>query len=1301
MASTIQANAALLSSLIAYYKVEGNVTDSHGSNNGTAEKAISTVSGALRNCIALDGNGDPQDAIGTCQALNLGQLLADAQSFSLSYWANLNSVTANSVHASQASWNGADFHGQSRFVIQQPSGSSGNILFRYWGDAGSIDVSFALTNGAWVHWAFTIDYNPGTGSTAVAVYKNGYLIGSNSGIVGAPRASTIPTLIGALPWDYFGANQRAQQANGKIDEIAAANRSWTAEEVRFLYHTGYPVHYDEVLALTLASLGGSGVEDMRNLALLEPGLYFLSVTDLSVIAGPAYRQVSLSWVNPVSSDFLEVIVRRSITAYPPSPSSGDLAYQGTGTGFLDDDLDRQLYYYSVFSSNIYHDYSEAVTGSATVLDPDRAKLVLVEATAKDKVQATFDQEMRLGEDDSTDVLKASNWTFETLAHGVSATLVTLVQASPTIIDIQLDGEGTAGETYDAVIVATAQSFDLRTIDPTAREFEFIGLGEMPQVTDARSTGLFRVLVQFSEPVLGADDGDNYEIDGLIISGAYLFNVVLHQYVVRTNQQTPEALYEVVVSGVTDLAGGPIDPAHCTYEFIGYSPTGSDAAHPQDQGLIEALTGAIGEACTEMAGLVSTRLLTPILEGATTFVVETTEGWPAVGRCAVEGVPYTYTGKTATSFTGIQHIRAGESTAGAAMIHHVEAEVTDISRERSFMEQLRRAMLINYADGEDLNVIGRNFGLIRHPVFTEDDVYREVIRGVAYNPKGSMLGLELALTGMAGAGNFEVYEDLIRYPCQVFVRLTGDALTHSAQKGSGKAWLTELYWDALRGTAETLDLSATPLFVYGVQLKPLQEVFDFRTVRPSDVVYPYYPGITPASAFTYAGALSEGTSVAVENGQTKLTAGSAGTVYYRMLDTQGARLTAESDWVVALLLSIPTAATLKAGELEQASLAVSDGAFRISAGLGSDLAFGLFATSGGGFLGTTVTLSRNTYYTAELKKTGAWVELYLNGQSISRVAYSAFSGAPNTDHRVELGIRGAPNSGMALWVKQLRASIQTPTDYWSDRGVDGEVLTANPVQLDIGGTTHTFLATDVGKPLRTYGSAAANAQGGSNNGRWRIATYVSPTEVTLRGIERADAQTSSGAPTQITIPWTDGRGSFVYPDDLGKSIVISGSHSGKDGTYLITQLFNPDTGADYATETFSGTKRARTCQVSAATFTTEVGLTWELLPNFVDESGLPFEQSGAGSFSGTVLTLREPLWANDLVMEILAIDEHAAQMLTAQSCITRVNSEGPPPTYSYYPWFIVDPLGMLRPFVDQLTVAGVVPEYFIGGELYGY
>ena len=365
MASTIKANAALLSSLIAYYRLEGNVTDSHGSNNGTAEKTISMVAGALRNCIAFDGNGDPQDAIGACQVLNLGQLLAGVNSFSISYWANTNSVSAFQQHVTLASWNGSAMHAQSRLYSQQPAGASGNVDFAYWGATGGyVEVYAPLTNGSWIHWTITLDYNAGSGITTLSIYKNGYLVGSNTNSIGIAKTGTIPLLVGGMPWDYFGTNQRLHQANGKFDEIAIAARAWTAAEVRFLYHTGLPVHYDEVLAESLVAIGATAMEGVQNLGQLEPSCVFEPVTSFEAVAGPVQRQISLSWTNPVHPDFLKVIVRRSDVSFPPSPSSGDLVYEGSNEATIDTDLDAsKTYYYSIFAFDSYGTYSVAVTQS--------------------------------------------------------------------------------------------------------------------------------------------------------------------------------------------------------------------------------------------------------------------------------------------------------------------------------------------------------------------------------------------------------------------------------------------------------------------------------------------------------------------------------------------------------------------------------------------------------------------------------------------------------------------------------------------------------------------------------------------------------------------------------------------------------------------------------------------------------------------------------------------------------------------------------------------------------------------------
>ena len=355
----IKTHPTLLSGLLAYYKLEGNVTDSHAGNNGTAEKTISPVAGILRNCIAFDGNGDPQDAIGACQVLNLGQLLAGVNSFSISYWANTNSVSAFQQHVTLASWNGSAMHAQSRLYSQQPAGASGNVDFAYWGATGGyVEVYAPLTNGSWIHWTITLDYNAGSGITTLSIYKNGYLVGSNTNSIGIAKTGTIPLLVGGMPWDYFGTNQRLHQANGKFDEIAIAARAWTAAEVRFLYHTGYPVHYDEVLAESLVRIGATAMEGVQNLGQLEPGC----VDDFEGVLNS--RGIAMTWVNPDLPGLAGVVIRRSEVTYPATPADGVQVYDDIGEEYTDEDLDpAKIYYYSAFTYITGPVYSAAVSGS--------------------------------------------------------------------------------------------------------------------------------------------------------------------------------------------------------------------------------------------------------------------------------------------------------------------------------------------------------------------------------------------------------------------------------------------------------------------------------------------------------------------------------------------------------------------------------------------------------------------------------------------------------------------------------------------------------------------------------------------------------------------------------------------------------------------------------------------------------------------------------------------------------------------------------------------------------------------------
>jgi hypothetical protein len=200
------------------------------------------------------------------------------------------------------------------------------------------------------------------------------------------------------------------------------------------------------------------------------------------------------------------------------------------------------------------------------------------------------------------------------------------------------------------------------------------------------------------------------------------------------------------------------------------------------GMLEGYLSVVGDEDTDIAGMFSTRLTSAVAEGDVVFPVETTQGWSASGKLALGGVVYSYTGTTATTFTGITHVNNGAVINGAYQIHHVAAEVTDLNRNRNMLDLARREMLVNYASGDYLSAIGRNLGVLRLPFVNEDDRFRKIIKALAYNPRGTRYGLELALDGLVDAGNYEIFEDLINFPCTVFIRLTGNATTDDSKDG---------------------------------------------------------------------------------------------------------------------------------------------------------------------------------------------------------------------------------------------------------------------------------------------------------------------------------------------------------------------------------------------------------------------------------------------------------------------------------------------------------------------------------------
>lgn len=691
------------------------------------------------------------------------------------------------------------------------------------------------------------------------------------------------------------------------------------------------------------------------------------------------------------------------------------------------------------------------------------------------------------------------------------------------------------------------------------------------------------------------------------------------------------------------------------------------------------------------------------EAVRTFLVETTNEWPSVGTIALDGVVYSYAGKTSTSFTGITHEAGGATVAGSAMAHRDETTVTDISKQWSALDLLRRATLVNYAEGADLDAVGRNLGVDHVRLFTSDAQYRAVIKALAYNPRGTMFGLELALDALVGTGNYEIYEDLINFPNVVFILLTAG---YTGAASAGSTYLTGPEWDDVAGAPVTdLVLSATPLAIEGVVLYAMDELFDFRNAKPSAVTYDYYPGVgAPAIAFRYLGAEAEGTATTQVPGlYTKFqnTAGAGDTVFYQMDGGIGARITEASFVEVNLLMYVPAAANRKAGEYDQASIKIYDGNYRISFGVDTVNA-GLYKTMVGGFLGTTFVFADDTWYDVTVRKyDNRYVELLVNGQFITRVDYESFNQA-TANHQIEFGIQGAPNVGMSMYAKQIGIAHRTSTDYWNSRGLVGTVAAANPARFDANTGGNIFIAGDVGKRVQLSNSAITKVpSGGNNNGIWKIDSLVGgpPSDIVeLVGDDKtgADILDFTNYPKRITI--SDDDEAFTFPDDLGQSIVLSGSTLGNNLTRTIEKLLEPGSLSDLAADFDTGdqvTLKTNVCEVSVNLAATESNLDYHLVPTFENEAAaLDWELSDSGSFAGTAVTLRQAMWALSLIMEI-----RISNVLTGQiqetSVVTNVASAPPPPhTYEIYPFYLSDPFGLVRAYIDAITAAGVKPEYGI-------
>lgn len=168
------------------------------------------------------------------------------------------------------------------------------------------------------------------------------------------------------------------------------------------------------------------------------------------------------------------------------------------------------------------------------------------------------------------------------------------------------------------------------------------------------------------------------------------------------------------------------------------------------------------------------------------IVESTIGWPDASRFFLDGVQYRYSSKTADALLALEHLNEDHAWVGGAKVDHdVPSVLQENGRMFSGTDAFWRSIVVDHATGADLDVLGTNLGLLRPPGLP-DALYREIIKIVAYSPRGTAAVIRNVLTAVVGADNFDLFEDLtgareyaegptsvIRHPAKVYIRVERD------------------------------------------------------------------------------------------------------------------------------------------------------------------------------------------------------------------------------------------------------------------------------------------------------------------------------------------------------------------------------------------------------------------------------------------------------------------------------------------------------------------------------------------------
>lgn len=618
-------------------------------------------------------------------------------------------------------------------------------------------------------------------------------------------------------------------------------------------------------------------------------------------------------------------------------------------------------------------------------------------------------------------------------------------------------------------------------------------------------------------------------------------------------------------------------------------------------------------------------------------------------------------------------------------HRVNSEVIDGSLSYSDLQKLRRALLIDYAEGDELDRIGRNLAIARPKGFS-DEIMRSLLKVLPYSAKGTMFCLESVLDALFPGQNWELYEDLINHPNTIYILLP--LLEGDSDIFEGKGFLSPTGSDVSppisssgigRGGREiqtatsqtTVSVTHTPISINDVIL-PIETAETEMDVLPSaDTPSWTFNGVGGAGALE-AQVFSVAATGAAENALQQTQPGGPTDVGGRY-----SKAIATDVWegTVFEVSSFFRLMSYSASSGYAWSIVVNDTTINAE--------YGIFMNLSQAVLGGTAAVPVTSAVTLpEIFSANKWHHIRLRRETKNGVhCISAFidgfilfedipaSSFPATGvNTVEFGYEyqtGSTQNWTVQW-DRVTTLFNSGRNYWNLERTDGAFSGTNNVLTATG-----FVAGDVGKRVRVLTVGTGGSAANRNVGLWQVSSYVSATQVILDGVLH---ENEVNVLTDTGLHYITADSPLFMPKDVGKQIDIIGSALGNSGARTVLEFVNP-----------------WKIRVDGVAFATELSLDIQFHPNtFVAATSVWWELVDAGSNSDKDLTLRESLPAADSVVHVDYTSVLSAQILK-NSFVTNEGSNGTDDNI-YYPFYVFDIDSVTRGILNSITAAGVIPEY---------